>query len=751
MKILKSWLKDYIDFDLSNEKLAELLSLSGTAVDSYTETFDKNVIVAEIKAVVKHPNADKLQIATVWNGHENLQIVCGAPNIAVGQKVPLAQIGAALGTDFVIKQAVIRGTESFGMLCADDELGLSSDHEGIKILPDEYEVGQSLSHYIEPDALFEIEITPNRGDTLSHLGVARELSALLKKEYIKHEIKSDFLPQNLPALDIEVKSTDCKQYFGLQIDNIKVGESPDWLKERLIKLGAKPINNVVDVTNYIMLDLGQPLHAFDADKVEEGIIVRKADADERIIALDNHDYALNENILVIADHKKPIAIAGVMGGVNSEVDRGTVSIILESAEFEPRNIRKTAKDLNLSTDASYRFERGIDSCGLEYAIARAAELVLQTTGGKIASDATFIGEAEKSTSIEIEHDKINKLLGLKIEKEEIDSILVSLGFEIEGKKVIAPSWRHDISIWQDLAEEIARIIGYNNVPFEDIPKTAVPIKSPYYYKEFLKDILIKNGFSEVMSYAFLNEADLKTIGLDSSDLLEIINPVSPENRFLRKSIIPNLLKIVAKNPTFDQVFVFEIGHAFTKTTEKVYLSIATSGKNAKNTIETAVKEISEISDIDPELFNIQEMSADTLSRFKIKKPFAYVAEIDVELIVKGLIDKKIDPSFEISDKKVYYREISRFPALTRDLAFIVDADQNSHKISDAIYEVSPLINRVELFDEFASDKFGINKKNVAFHLYLQHLERTLTDKEANDVVKDIIDKVSDKFDAKLRD
>ncbi|MCX6808717.1 MAG: phenylalanine--tRNA ligase subunit beta [Candidatus Berkelbacteria bacterium] len=377
MKIIKSWLQDYIDLDLENEKLADLLSLSGTAVDSFGEVLDSKVVVAEIREVKKHPNADKLQIATVWNGEEELQIVCGAPNIAPCQKVPLAQIGSVLGEGFVIKKAEIRGIESSGMLCAADELGLGSDHSGIMILDSKWEIGQPLNKYIKSDAVFDIEITPNRGDLLSHIGVARELKALLKKELKKSNYE---LKINKEAKEIEISVVDsslCPQYYGLKISGVKPAESPKWLKDRLTSSGFRPINNIVDVTNYILLDLGQPLHAFDATKLKGGINIRPAHFGEGIVTLDGNLRALDEGMIVIADREEAIAIAGVMGGSNSEVDDKTSEIIIEAAEFERRSIRKTAKNLNLSSDASYRFERGIDSGNIENALKKAATLILE--------------------------------------------------------------------------------------------------------------------------------------------------------------------------------------------------------------------------------------------------------------------------------------------------------------------------------------------------------------------------------------
>ncbi|MEI7792093.1 MAG: phenylalanine--tRNA ligase subunit beta [Candidatus Berkelbacteria bacterium] len=751
MKILKSWLKEYIDFDLTDQELADALSLSGTAVDDFQSTLDDKVIIAEIREVSPHPNADRLRIAKVWTGEEELQIVCGAPNIEAGQIVPLALVGANLGEDFVIKKAEIRGVESFGMLCAADELGLGADHAGIMILDASWTVGKTLNSYIESDTVFDVEITPNRGDELSHLGVARELRALLKKELKAEKVLPELKAGN-EGLSIKIENPElCMQYHGIKIKNIKIGESPEWLKKRVEACGSRSINNIVDITNYIMLDMGQPMHAFDAKKVKEGIIVRKAHENEDLVTLDGSVRALNEDMLVIADEHDAIALAGVMGGANSEIEADTTEIILECAEFERRSIRKTAKTLNLSTDASYRYERGIDSGALVKAISKATSLILELAGGEVSSDLVSVASPRVVEIAELNYEKINALCGLKLKNEEIDKILLGLGFAIEKDHVVVPSWRHDVSIWQDLAEEVSRIYGLNNIPKASIPVTAAPAKSPYYFKEFIKDILVDEGFSEVYGYAFMSEQDLKVLGDSADDLIEVANPVQPEIKYLRKSLIPGILKAVAKNPTFDQVLIFEVGHAFTKKEENVYLTIATSGKQAKKEIEAAVMKIADTAKIDAKLFNVRELTAAEVERFKIKKLVTCVAEIDMDVLVEAMKKTDLNPEIKEYTKNIHYRPLSKYPSLTRDLAFLVNANISSSEVGDLIYSISDHINRVELFDEFASDKLGAGKKNIAYHLYLQDMNKTMVDADANDIIKKVVDAVEEKFEAKFRD
>jgi phenylalanyl-tRNA synthetase beta chain len=501
MKVLRSWLKDYVDINLPNDELAEQLSLSGTLVEAVGAFIDEQVVVGEIKDIKRHPNADRLQVAVVYNGAEDLQIVCGAPNIEVGQKVPLAQIGSVL-PEGEIRQAEIRGVESFGMMCSEVELGLGDDHSGIKILPAEWEAGKKISEYLNGDAIFELEITPNRGDCLSHLGVAREIAATLNAQLktIPAEVKGE------TEQKIEVENPNlelCPQYYALPISGVRVAESPDWLKNRLKAVGQKPINNVVDVTNYILLDLGQPLHSFDAKKVEGKIVVRTASENEMIVTLDGTERKLNDDMLVISDTVKAIAIAGVMGGMNTQVDQETTDIILEAAEFEPVSVRKTAKTLKLSTEASYRFERGIDSGRVEEALRKAASIIKQIAGGKIGQ-ISFSGQVPVKSRIEIEFEKINNLLDLELSHIEIEKILDRLGFEVSNNGATIPLWRHDVAISEDLVEEVGRIYGLNKI--EDIaPEKSQKVKkSLYFAKEQLKDILVEVGFNEVYTYAFLS-------------------------------------------------------------------------------------------------------------------------------------------------------------------------------------------------------------------------------------------------------
>lgn len=751
MKILKSWLQDYLSVDVSDERLEEILTLAGIEVESVEKSLDDNVVVVGIKSIAKHPNADKLSLVEVSDGSEVIRVVCGAKNIEVGQIVPLAKPGAII-KGALLKEANIRGENSFGMLCAADELGIGDDHSGIYILPDDYKVGSKLNDYLASDTIFEISPTANRGDCLSHVGVAREIAAYensqIRKEPVKLS-KSDSQPTKT-QVEVEIKKSElCPQYLARVIKDVKIAPSPKWLQDRLIACGAKPINNVVDVTNYILLDLGHPMHAFDQKKISENkIIVRQAKKNEDIVTLDGEVRNLSNEMLVIADKDKAVALAGIMGGQNSEVDENTETIVLEAAEFDRKNIRATAKELKISTEASYRFERGIDSGGIEFAINKAADLIANVAGGKVMSGIVSVGDRPQRLEIKIEQEKIRSLLGISVSNDEIDHILRLLGFTITGDLCQVPLWRHDIFLWQDLAEEIGRVLGYDKIQKLDLGKIEKFEKTGFYRTEEMKDHLAAAGYSETMNYPFMSEADLADSKLEASGLLEIANPLQSENRYLRNSLVPGLLKNVAKNPAFDQVNLFEIGHTFGKTKETQNLGIISTSEDRQE-FDKFVEEFSKFFSIQTKLFKIKYYQREDLASYKIKRPKVSVAEIDLS---KAFENKKVDQSLKINPTKetIVYRGVSKYPSLTRDLAFIVDKKVKSDELSHDIYASSDLINRVELFDEFASDKFGVGKKNLAYHISLQAYDRTLKDDEAEKIIATLVNSIEKKFKARLR-
>ncbi len=747
MKYSVSWLKEYLKTDKSPSELGEVLVSLGSDVEESSSfpNIDNKIIAVKITKIEPHPNADKLRLPTVFDGEKEITIVCGAPNIEVGQVVPLAQVGTKIG-DIEIGEAEIRGVKSTGMLCSERELGLSDDHEGIRILPDDTELGSKVKDILGKDQILELEITPNRGDLLSHFGLARDLAAKFGEKLQKSELKVE---ENFQSnIEVEIKSDKCPLYLAREVKGAKIGESPDWLKEKLLAVGAKPINNVVDVTNYIMLDLGQPLHAFDKAKVADGKIeVKEIEQEMDVVTLDGGARALLPGMLGIWDAEKPIAVAGVMGLGNSEVSASTTDIVLEAAVFDRRSIRKTAKLLNLKSEASARFERGIDAEGTVYALDKAAKIIAEIAGGEVSSLVKAEKEFQQKKELTIEYEKINNYADLQLSNEEIDRILESLGFEIKEGRATVPSWRHDIAIWQDLAEEVYRINGLEKIKPEPLSEMQKPAPSDYYKKEKIKDYLVEQGLDEAISYTFLSDADILAAKLDASDLLEVANPVQEENRYLRNSLIPGLLKAVAKNPSFDDIEIFELGTVFSKTEEWMSLGIVSSGKSARK-IEKIVDLLCGRFGFDKNAFNVYEIEQEELKRFKIKKPYVMIAEAKIDDLIKdGQFD---DLALTLKKEKLFYRPISKFPPAKRDLAFIVDTSVSTDEVKKEILELADTAVLVELFDEFESDKLGAGKKSVAFHVWLEDEKRTLSDKEADEIVSRIIDGLKEKFGAELR-
>lgn len=748
MKYLYSWLKDYYSFEQSPDQLAQIIVALGTEIESIKSTaeIDDRIIVAKIIEVLPHPNADRLHIAKILTGKEELEVVCGAPNIEAGQLVPFAQVGAKIG-DFEIKEAEIRGVKSPGMLCSERELGLGDNHEGIKILKD-VEVGQKVSQCFSSDTLFEAEVTPNRGDVLSHVGMARELVAYFKNSLKTPDISLEESSQDAnDEISVEIKSKDCFLYLARVIKGVKIGPSPLWLQEKLLAVGAKPINNVVDVTNYIMLDLGQPLHAFDSKKIKgKKIVIQEIDHEVEAQTLDGTKRALLPGMLTICDSEDPIAIAGVMGLGNSEIDDQTSDIVLESAVFDRKSIRKTAKLLNLSSEASYRFERGIDSLQTECALNKAAKMIQELAGGKILKGVVRSGEPVLHDPVFLDYDLINNLSGTEFTKEEVNSILESLGFKISADRVEVPSWRHDIHDSEDLVEEVIRISGLEKIKSEPLSPAEEPKVTDYFKKEKIKDLLAEDGLTEVLNYAFLSDADVVAAKIDPHDLVEVANPVQEENKYLRNSLVPLMLKDIAKNPSFDDVEIFEIGQVFSKEEEKTALAIATSGKNARKAQEI-VKTLCKKIGLDEKAFSLYEIDRDELQRFKIKKASVSVGEVILDDVLAQVKFK----NFNLEDlKETDYKRVSKFPPVKRDLAFVVDEKISLDTIKEEIFKTSEKVFLVEAFDEFADKRFGEGKKNVAFHIYLQDLDKTLSDAEADNEISKIIDSLKLKFQADLR-
>ncbi len=798
MIISLKWLKEYIDLDdISTDEIVDKLTTSGSEVE---EVIDKvkefeNIVVGKVETVKKHPNADRLSVCEVNDGTETFSVVCGAPNVAAGQLVPFAKVGAIIPNGkFEIKKATIRGEKSSGMICAEDELALSNDHSGIMVLDENLTIGQPLSTALKlDDVILDIAITPNRADSLSHIGLARDLAAIFNRKVKYPKIKSKFVKvdKNEFAEVIIENTSACPRYTAVVLKGIEVKESPVWLKDKLINIGLRPINNIVDVTNFILHEIGQPLHAFDLNHLTgRKIVVKNNNRETKFTTLDSKERSMLPSDLMICDGEKPVAIAGVMGGENSEVTAKTKDILIESAYFNPSNVRKTAKHLGLSSDSSYRFERGTDPNGTLFAAIRAAELMQQIAGGEIINDIIDIypNEIEKRT-VPIRFSRINQILGFNIESDEVERILSGLEFLIETKNskqlsISVPTFRHDIEREIDLIEEVVRIYGFDGVP--EIDKISIPLKSKIDQTEFnntLRNYLITLGFNEVISNSLIS--DEKTIDYDHS--IKVINPQSKEMTNLRTSLIPGLLMNISRNLRVKEnsLRFFEIGQTFSLINNKIdsfedfdekeNLIIAISG--IKQTSEWYQKETKF------DYFDLSGVLSNLIDNFRLQDrvtnvfveeqndifDFSVKTMInDNALIIGGKVSSKLLDSFEISDEVFLYeinldlmkhsidnnrkfQPLLKYPKVYRDFGFILDKKISYNEVVNTIKESSTkLLKNVNLFDIFESESLGSGKKSLAFQLEYYDETKTLREEEIDKEFWNTIETVKTKLKAELR-
>jgi|DewCreStandDraft_4_1066084.scaffolds.fasta_scaffold00712_19 phenylalanyl-tRNA synthetase beta chain len=801
MLVSYNWLKEYIDIDISPLKLSEIINLYGLPIEEIIEKKQKfsNVFVSKILDIKKHPNADNLSICKVTDNNEVFEIVCGAKNIKIGDVVPLAKEGAILPDNIKIKKTKIRGFESSGMLCSAKELGLSDDHTGILILdPNKYKVGEPFIAF-EPDTIFNFEITPNRPDLLCITGIARFLSAILDKKINMplYDISRNFIDKSLDInskLKVEVHSHDlCPRYAARIIEGVKVMESPSWLKEKLKSSNIRPINNIVDITNFILLELNQPLHAFDYDKIQgKKIIVRNAGKNEKILALDGKTYTLEDNNLIIADSNQPIAIAGIMGGEHFSINNSTHTIVLESAFFNPKSIRKTSRILNISSDSSYRFERQIDIENCHNALNRATELIISIAGGKTSKNYIDIySQKIKRKYINLRYDRVNKLLGLNLKIKEINNIFAKLKYKIiknNNKKatVQIPGYRVDIKQEVDLIEDIAQIYGYENIPLT-LPVSVTSIGKESKMRSFIKSIneLVNSyGFYEAINYSFLNYKLLNLIqepNFTQENSIFLKNPFNNEEQQLKTTLIPDLLKnlITNYNKENENIHLFETGKIYIKRNneyiENINLALISSGNIIikdynnnyfksdfyfiKTIINNLIKELTNINEIlfapsksnlnfyeyssniiieDNIIGKIGQVREEILYTNKIKEP-AFIAEINLDILLNYY------------PKKITYRKLSVHPVIKRDLSIIVPVNTQEFIIEKIIRDSSRnLIKDLVLCDLYKGEQIPDGYKSLTYSIILQSDDKTLTDNEINKLINDILFKLQKEVKAELR-
>ena len=787
MKISNNWLQDYLKTDLSIDE-----TIKGGLV---------GIVIGKILTVEKHPDADRLNLTTVDVGEgDPLQIVCGAPNVAVNLKVPVATVGTwiHIGDDsFKIKRSKIRGQVSDGMICGPDEIGLGAKTDGIMELPDDAPIGQAGSKYfdIKTDTVFEIGLTPNRTDAMSHIGVARDLKAALNSK--DHNLKmclpsvKDFsIDSNSLEIKVDVQTPElCPRYSGLTISNITVKDSPEWLKNRLLSIGINPINNIVDITNYVLHETGQPLHAFDANKIDGNtIIVKTAKSKSKFITLDESERELSVEDLMICNENEPMCIAGVFGGLKSGVNENTTTIFLESAYFNPISIRKTAKRHILSTDASFRYERGCDPNITVYALKRAAILIKEICNGEITSDIIdFYPKPIENVNVNFSFDSLNKIAGEKINKDLVKKILKNLEINIvedSGDSLILsiPTYRVDVTREIDVIEEVLRIYGFNTIALPDKLSTSITISNSidsYKLKKVLSNLLASNGFNEIMNNSLTKSSYNKFIEeFKDENNVNILNPLSSDLNIMRRTLLFSALESVEynNNRKNSNLKFFEFGKSyqiFDKYEENQHLYLTITGNkyeenwNVKNEkvdfffIKEMVHTI--ISRLGLTKYKVKEVNTNGLSSGLMysvkKKPLVYFGNVDSNILKSYKIRNSVfiaDFNWDlildlVGNNKIVYKPVNKFPIIRRDLSLLINQDVSFSQLEKIARSVNnSLLQEVNLFDVYIGDKLPDNKKSYAISFVFEDNSKTLTDYQIDEVMKKLIAEFESSVGAEIR-
>ena len=817
MKISYHWLSQYIDIPESAEEIGQILTDTGLEVES-VEPFEtvkgglKGLVIGEVITCTKHPNADKLSITTVnVGGATNLQIVCGAPNVATGQKVVVATVGTTVnptkGEPFLIKSAKIRGEQSEGMICAEDEIGLGESHAGIMVLDTQTPNGTLASEFfsVQSDYVLEIGLTPNRADAASHIGVARDIKAALKRE-MKLPLVDSFKIQNLPAgqagaqfkIDVLVENTEaCPRYSGITISGVKIGESPAWLKNRLRSIGLTPINNVVDITNFVLHETGQPLHAFDADEITgKKIIVKTLPAGSKFKTLDGKERLLSPNDLMICDgESNGLCIGGVFGGIKSGITEKTTSLFLESACFSPHYIRRTGMYHGLKTDASFRFERGTDPNGTIYALKRAALLIVEIAGGQISSEIADVYPTKiEHKTIDVKDKNVNRLIGKTLPRDQVFSILESLDIKIIDRKedtfkVSVPPYRVDVTQEADVIEEVLRIYGFNNIELTEIAGTdyfaSFPEKDANKFKKSMGEMLVANGFYEILTNSLTNLAYQQKHQLTfTGEPVEILNKLSEEQGILRQTMLFTGLEVCSHNINRKQkdLKLFEFGKVYWKnqsatTTESNYqeeerLALYLTGNFESENWQNKTRAVTYF-DLAQQVAHLlqkssientkQEALEDPLFEYGIKivkgnkeigkvgkvktalaKDFGLKQEIFYADLSTALLFKNANPKFVV-------KEVPKFPEVRRDLSLILDKQVTFAEMKELVLATEKrLIKDIIAFDVYEGDKIPQGKKAYALGFTLLDETKTLTDEEIDKTMTKLMGAFEGKMGAVIR-
>lgn len=813
MKLSYNWLKDYLKCDLTPQQVADAMTSIGIEVDGIEESEAipgglAGVVVAEVLECGPHPDSDHLHITSVNDGTgTHLPVVCGAPNVAAGQKVLFARIGAVLPGDFKIKKSKIRGVESLGMICAEDELGIGTSHEGIMVLPQDAKVGTSAKDYLhlESEAVIEYEITANRVDASSHWGVARDLYAYMRFNDIPCELVKPSSPEIVSGPDrglgVEVQDSDgAPHYTGVTITGVEVQSSPEWLQKKLISIGLKPIDNIVDISNFILFELGQPLHTFDADKVRGGkVIVRRAAESESIKTLDGCDRKLCDKDMVIADAQGPMCIAGVFGGADSGVSASTKSVFVESAYFDPSAIRKTAKSQGLQTDASFRYERGCDPDICIFALQRAVSLILECAGGQVAGPVVEVYPKHiERKRIDLDYGRIEAFIGKKIGQGAIENILGWLDYEFVDKRsggatVAAPTYMIDVYRECDVVEEILRIYGYNNI---ELPRhlkmsvNATPKPEPEAIRNGISNFLAANGFLEIMNNSLTKGEYYDRLSTFAADhCVHIVNPLSQDLNVMRQTLVLGGLEVIAYNINRQTGYLktFEYGSVYQRLPEKSAETLDGYEEHQCFTLMLSGTPDKTWS-AEPRKSNYFELKGYfelLLKRFgaDIYQLWTDVAPTDIfsegliyklpgqgkQLAVLGTVNPALARSFGIKQAvfaaeinwpelfqfvkrdKVSFAEMPKFPEVRRDLALLLDENVSYAALRAAAFkQARKQLKQVTLFDVYRGDKIPEGKKQYALSFQIQDVDKTLTDDDTERLMARLLDTFRTQFGAQLR-
>ena len=804
MQVPLSWLREYVDIDLPPHELAHRLTMAGVEVGEVTELGGwENCCVGEVLEVSPHPDADSLQLCRVNPGNgEEMEVVCGAPNVAAGQKICFARVGATLynthsGRRETLKAARIRGVVSEGMICSELELGLGEGHEGIVVLPDDAPLGQPLDDYLG-DAILDLEVTPNRLDCFSVLGVAHEIGALTGKQVRVPEVQyAEDGPPITGEASVAVADPDlCHRYTASLIQGLKIGPSPQWLQDRLARAGLRPISNVVDVTNYVMLEFNQPLHAFDLDKVrDKTVIVRRAAPGENLETLDGVPRELNTEVLVIADARDPIGLGGVIGGANSEIGPETTSVLLESATFNSYNNRRTADTFRLHTDASQRFEKGLRPELAPIALRRATQLIQQVAGGAIAQGIYDIyPDSDKpQPKVTMTLRRLKQILGMDVGIQQVEEVFRSLEFQYErvddsSIQVTVPYWRSDINIEEDLIEEVVRIIGYDNVPTTML-STPIPYRQPAPMTELrarVKEALAAVGLQETISYPVVSGEDLVKVNydLESATPLRVANPMSTEHDHLRPTLLASLLGTLSYNEGHNEgpFRFFEQGRVFLPRPDR----LPDEREVAAGVISGLRSEPSWLVDNGPlDFFDAKGMLNSALGFLGLTPEWEPATAGDSPALhpgrsarimcsgnrigILGELHPTVTERFDLRHRpatifEIYldalltlparsgrnFRSLTRFPSANRDVALVVADDVPAGRVQE-ILDRHRLVERVELFDVYSGDNLEPGTRSLAFHVYFQSPDRTLTAEEVNRTLDGLLRTLQRDVGAVLRD